>query len=59
MVAGGPRLLSTAEYVAITEDMKEILYVKKLMEFIRTDLTLPVKLYCNNVGEVFLANKFV
>lgn len=45
-----------AEYNAITEVCKEVLYIKYIMEFLEMDPKLPIIIYCDNIGVIFLSN---
>ena len=49
---------TTAEYTAITEATKEILYVKNLLTFVESKVQTPIKLLCDNMGAVFLSNNY-
>ena len=52
-----PALSSTeAEYTAFTEAVKEILYILQLLKFLEITVKLPVKVYVDNMGAIFLAN---
>lgn len=48
--------LTTAEYVALTEVSREILYVHQVTVFMCLGVQLPVVVYCDNTGEIFLSN---
>ena len=48
----------TAEYVAVTEATKEILYVRHLLDFLDYEYCQTVKLLCDNVGAVFLTKNY-
>ena len=43
-----------AEYNAISELCKEILYVKYIMDFLNVNPVLPVVIHCDNSGAIFL-----
>ena len=47
---------SHAEYNAISDVCKEILYVKYIMDFLCMNPRLPVVIYCDNYGAIFLSN---
>ena len=49
---------TTAEYVAITEACKEVLYLKNIAQFLNCAVTLPIKILCDNMGAVFLSNNY-
>ena len=52
-----PALSSTeAEYVAIAEVVKEILYIVQILKFLGITVKLPVKVHVDNMGAIFLAN---
>ena len=44
-----------AEYNAISELCKEILYVKYIMDFLTINPILPVVIHCDNSGAIFLS----
>jgi len=48
----------TAEYVAITEAMKQVLFLRNLTKFLRMDIVPPLRVLCDNMGVVFLSNNF-
>ena len=43
-----------AEYIAVSEVITEILYIKHIMDFLQVKLSLPIIVNCNNVGAIFL-----
>ena len=45
---------TTAEYVALTEVCKEILYVNMVASVLRFNFILPIRIYCDIMGELFL-----
>ena len=45
-----------AEYVALSEVCREVLYMKYLMMFMKANPELPVQIYCDNAGAIFLSN---
>jgi hypothetical protein len=45
-----------AEYVAVSEVAKEILFAKQVLESMGIDLTYPIVIKCDNVGAIYLAN---
>ena len=47
---------SEAEYVAMSELCTEIVFIKSILEFMGVDVELPIVVYCDNVGAVFLAH---
>ena len=51
-------VLSTteAEYVAISEVVKEIKFIYQLLESIDVKLSLPIKVRVDNIGAIWLAN---
>ena len=54
----GVTLSSTeAEYYAISEVCKEILYIKQLLEFLNKEVKTPIIVQVDNVGAIQLANK--
>ena len=44
-----------AEYVALSELLTEILFVKMIIESMGMDVKLPIKLRADNIGAIFLA----
>ena len=44
-----------AEYNAISEVFREILYIKNIMDFLYMSPTLPVIVHCDNYGAIFLS----
>ena len=49
---------TTAEYVALTEVCKEILYVNMVASVLRFNFILPIRIYCDNMGALFLAKNY-
>jgi hypothetical protein len=47
-----------AEYFAISEVAKEILFTKQLLDTIGIEIELPIIIRVDNVGAIFLANNF-
>ena len=47
-----------AEYFAISEVAKEIMFTKQLLDTIGIPLQLPIAVRVDNVGAMFLANNF-
>ena len=45
-----------AEYTAVTEVCKEVLYMSNLMYFLSVKPDLPIVIYCDNAGAIFLSN---
>lgn len=46
-----------AEYVAISEMCKEILFIKSVLEFIKKmSINLPILIFCDNEGAIYLSN---
>jgi hypothetical protein len=48
---------SGAEYVAISEAVKEILFIYCLLESIGMNVKLPIVVSCDNVGAIFMLDK--
>ena len=44
-----------AEYVAVSEDCQEMMFIKRIFEFIWVKVRTPITVYCDNVGAIFLA----
>jgi hypothetical protein len=47
-----------AEYFAISEIAKEVLFTKQLLDTIGIEIELPIIIRVDNVGAIFLANNF-
>ena len=48
---------SEAEYVALTEVSKEVLFVRSILSFLDKDsVEYPIVIHCDNVGAIFLSN---
>jgi hypothetical protein len=47
-----------AEYVALSEVTKEIIFIKQVLESMGINLTLPIKVKVDNVGAIYLSNNF-
>ena len=45
-----------AEYVAMTEMVQEILFINQVIESTGVTINLPMVVYCNNLGAIYLAN---
>jgi hypothetical protein len=48
-----------AEYTAIAEVCKELLFIVQLMEFMHMKIALPIPVRVDNVGAIFMANNKV
>ena len=44
-----------AEYIAITDMCTEVLFIKMLLETMGIEVQLPIQIYADNVGALFLA----
>ena len=44
-----------AEYVAVSEVCTEIIFIKKILEFLEITIDYPITVNCDNVGAIFLA----
>ena len=44
-----------AKYVSISEMIKEILFIKGILEFMKVKLQLPIKVNVDNKGEIFIS----
>ena len=51
-------VLSTteAEYMALFELMKELKFIVQLLETMNVEMELPIKVYMDNVGAIWLSN---
>ena len=49
-------LSKEAEYVAVSEACTNIMFIKKIMEFLELEVERPIKVYCDNVGAIFMGN---
>ena len=47
--------LTEAEYVAVLELCQEIMLVRNILEFVGVKVKLPITIFCDNVGAIFLA----
>ena len=45
-----------AEYVAMTEMVQEMLFIQQVVESIGITIELPMKVYCDNLGAIYMAN---
>ena len=50
---------SEAEYVAVSEIVKEVLYVVHVLEYLKTKVQLPIVIQVDNQGAIFMANNQV
>ena len=50
---------SEAEYVAIGEIVKEILYIIQIMEFLKMTVTLPVVVHVDNIGAIYMSHNAI
>ena len=48
-----------AEYVSISDVVKEILFIKQLLGHMGYDLELPIKVHVDNVGAIFMSRSNV
>ena len=44
-----------AEYVAISEVATEILYIKSLLDFVNVKVDMPIEVFVDNIGAIFLS----
>jgi hypothetical protein len=44
-----------AEYMAISEITKDILFVKQILEFLRTTINYPIMVKIDNIGAIYMA----
>ena len=47
---------SEAEYVAVLEICSEIKLIKMILTFLKIEIEEPVKIYCDNVGAIFMSH---
>ena len=45
-----------AEYIAVSEVLCEILFIRQVLEFMGVKLEYPIVIHCDNVGAIFLAH---
>ena len=45
-----------AEYLAVSEACTDIMFIKMIMEFLELKVERPIKVYCDNVGAIFMGN---
>ena len=50
---------SEAEYVAISEVCSDIMYLKQVLEFLGLTIKLPITVYCDNLGAIFMTKNEV
>jgi hypothetical protein len=50
-------LYPEAEYVAISEAVREVRFVYQVMKSLKIQVELPIKEYVENVGAILLAKK--
>ena len=46
---------SEAEYVSVSELVKEVMFTLQIMEFIQIQIELPVRIFIDNVGAIYMA----
>ena len=44
-----------AEYVAMSEVVTEIMFVKQILEFLKIPVKLPIEVHVDNIGAIYLA----
>ena len=44
-----------AEYVAVSEICKEVIFIQSILNFMGVVLELPIRILCDNVGAIFLS----
>ena len=44
-----------AEYVSVSELVKEVLFVLQLLELIEIQVVLPIKIFIDNIGAIYMA----
>ena len=47
---------SEAEYVAMSETVTEVLYIKQILEFLGINIDKPIQVNMDNVGAMYMAN---
>jgi len=45
-----------SEFVCVSEVVKAILFIKQILESIGITVQIPIKVYCDNVGVIYLSN---
>ena len=50
---------SEAEYIALSEAVKEVIIVEQLLESMKINVDYPVMVRVNNVGEIFMASNIM
>jgi hypothetical protein len=48
-----------AEYFALSEVTKEVMFVKQVLESMGIEIKLPILIKVDNVGAIYLSNNFV
>ena len=46
---------SEAEYVSVSELVKDIMYVKQIVNFVGIEVELPIPIYIDNIGAIHMA----
>jgi hypothetical protein len=52
-------LSNEADYFALAEETKEVMFVKQVLESMVRDLKLPILIKVDKVGAIYLSNIFV
>ena len=47
---------SEAEYVAVSEVCTEILFIKTITDFLGLEVELPITIFCDNIGAIYIAH---
>ena len=45
-----------AEYIAVSEVLCEILFIRQVLEFMGVKIEYPIVIHCDNIGAIFLAH---
>ena len=46
-----------AEYVAISEVMTEVLFIREILEFLGVEIEYPIQVHVDNIGAIYLAQQ--
>jgi hypothetical protein len=48
-------LSAEAKYYALCEAAKDVKYISMVLQSLRMELELPIAVYCNNVGAIYMS----
>ena len=47
---------SEAEYIALSEAVKEMIFIKQVMSTLNVEVKTPMTVYCDNMGAIYMPN---